>query len=107
MELERLPHGNKIKVVEIYQDNVVCLAKLPNGKWVALNYRSECPSNLPNRGTRASWAFAQGLKVKDVENYVRRLRRERAAAERLDDNEQAIALLKSQGYNVVLKGEIQ
>jgi hypothetical protein len=73
---------------------------MPDGTWIALNYRSQSPLRLRHRDQRSEWARVQGLKVKDVENFVRRKRREKARESLAEELTQARALLLENGYNV-------
>ena len=103
MKLERF-HGNSL-AVRVVVLNRIMLAQMPDGKWMALNGHSDDPCDLRNRAERSAWAMAQGLKVKDVENYVRREKRRKLTASVEEQLQDAARLLENHGYTVVKDGQ--
>jgi hypothetical protein len=101
MELKRL--DGRIDAETVFVEGRVMLAKKRDGAWVALNGVSTDPVHLRNRNERATWALAQGLKVKDVEAYVRVERRERAKAMLEGELEHCKSVLAAHGYAVTEK----
>lgn len=101
MQLERL-QGKEYTTETMISGRVQLARIAQNGRWMALNFVSECPTHLRNRQERATWALVQGIKVKDVEAYVRKEKR-RIAQEGLDDAlNSAKKLLVDHGFKVVL-----
>lgn len=99
MELQRF--NGTMLATKVVSNNIVQLARAEDGTWYALNYRSQSPLNLRNRACRSVWALAQGLRVKDVENWTRR---ERARLQRENAKyqlDEAKHLLEENGYTVV------
>lgn len=98
MKLKQLPYGQR-KVDEVAHWNVVSIARIGD-EWFALNRRSEDPISLINRELRATWAKPQGIPAKDVENYVRKVHRQRASEYAQSELEDAKRTLSAHGYTV-------
>jgi glutaminase len=98
MKLKQLPYGQR-KVDDVAHYNIVSIARIGK-EWFALNRKSEDPMNLRNRELRAAWAKPQGIATKDVENYVRKIRRQRATEHAQRELEDAKLTLSAHGYTV-------
>lgn len=99
MELDMLNPG-RYKAEEVVVAGNMAWAKV-DGKWCAMTYRSSDPMRMRNREERSSFARAIGVPVKDVENYVRRKRREEAKESLTQELREARLLLQQNGYNVI------
>ena len=98
--LEQLPHGRHVNVRTLVNYGQLSLAQLDDGSWVALNYRSTDPTHLRSRDFRGEWARAQGFTLKEVEAYTRRKKNALKRAAELEQQAEAVAILRGAGYTV-------
>lgn len=99
MELKELPHGRH-KVEEIVNFHSLGWVKM-DGEWYALNRLSASPIRMRNREQRGAFARTIGVPAKEVEAYVRRVKRQRAKDALTEGLRNARALLQANGYNVI------
>lgn len=99
MELEYLPNGYH-KAEEVVIQGQLMFARV-GGKWYGLNHRSCDPYHMRNREQRDTFARVVGVTCREVERYVRRVKRERAREELKESLADARVLLQQNGYNVI------
>lgn len=86
--------------VKLAISGCVQLVQTQDGKWYGLNNRSCDPCQLGSKSWRSEWARMQGLKPRDVENYVRKETARQLNADLAEDVENARLLLFFKGYTI-------